>query len=236
MPRICFSLCVVNGSPIREFTHRKGLRQGDPFAPFLFLIVAEGLAGVFRMAEEKSLIESLVVGRAKVKVNMLQYVDDTLFFCEANTKSVFNIKGILLCFELASGLKVNFLKSRIGVLGLGQSSLQHFAAILNCKVMVTPFVYLGLPVGGCHKRDAFWSGVIERVQGKLSRWRGRCLSLAGRICLIKSVQSSIPLFFMSLFKLPSVMAKKLVRLQRNFLLGWGSDGRKIAWASWKKGL
>ena len=52
--------------------------------------------------------------------------------------------------------------------------------------------------------------------------------------MLKSVLSSIPLFFMSLFKLPSVVAEKLVRIQRNFLWGWGSDGRKIAWASWKK--
>jgi len=137
---------LVNGSPTREFILRKGLRQGDPLAPFLFLIVAEGLTGVSRMAEEKSLIDSLVVDKANVKVNMLQYADDTLFFCEANIKSVFNIKAILLCSELASGLKVNFLKSRIGGLGLSQSLLQHFAAILNCKVMVTPFIYLGLSV------------------------------------------------------------------------------------------
>ncbi|XP_068472346.1 uncharacterized protein [Phaseolus vulgaris] len=130
---------LVNSSPTREFIPRKGLRQGDPLAPFLFLIVAEGLTGVSRMAEEKSLIDSLVVGKANVKVNMLQYADDTLFFCEANTKSVFR-----------------------------------------------------LPVGGSHKRGAFWSGVLERVQGKLSRWR-----------------------------------EKLVRLQRNFLWGWGSDGKWI---------
>ncbi|XP_068483236.1 uncharacterized protein [Phaseolus vulgaris] len=102
---------LVNGSPTREFTPRKGLRQGDPLAPFLFLLIAEGLAGVSRMAEEKNLIDSLEVGRARVNVNMLQYADDTLFFCEANTKSIFNIKAILLYFELASGLKVNFLKA-----------------------------------------------------------------------------------------------------------------------------
>ena len=46
-----------------------------------------------RMAEEKNLIDSLEVGGVKVKANMLQYADDTLFFCEANTKSVFNIKA-----------------------------------------------------------------------------------------------------------------------------------------------
>ncbi|XP_068475153.1 secreted RxLR effector protein 78-like [Phaseolus vulgaris] len=62
---------LVNGSPTREFLPRKGLRQGDPLAPFLFLIVAEGLAGVTREVEEKKLIDSLEVGKDKVKVNML---------------------------------------------------------------------------------------------------------------------------------------------------------------------
>jgi len=86
---------LVNGSPTREFFPRKGLRQGDPLAPFLFLVVAKGLVGVTRVAEEKKLIDSLEVGKDKVKVNMLQYADDTLFFCEANIKSVFSIKAIL---------------------------------------------------------------------------------------------------------------------------------------------
>jgi len=76
--------------------------------------------------------------------------------------------------------------------------------------------------------------MVERVQGKLSRWKGKCLSLVGRVCLIKSVPSSILLFFMSLFRLPSVVADKLIRIQRNFLWGWGSEGRKIVWASWNK--
>ena len=97
-----------------------------------------------------------------------------------------------------------------------------------------PFVYLGLPVGGSHKRDDFWNGVIEKVKTRLSRWKGKCLSLAGRVCLIKSVLSSILLSFMSLFKLPSGVADKLVRIQRDFLWGLGSEGRKIYWASWEK--
>jgi len=107
------------------------------------------------MAEEKSLINNLEVGRDKVKVSMLQYEDDTLFFCEANTKSIFNIKAILQCFEVSFGLKVNFVKSIIGEMGMSQLSLRRFTAILNCDVMVSPFVYLGLPVGGCHKCSNF---------------------------------------------------------------------------------
>jgi len=58
---------LVNGSPTKEFFPRKGLRQGDPLAPFLFLIVAEGLAGVTRVAEEKKFIDSVEVGKDKGK-------------------------------------------------------------------------------------------------------------------------------------------------------------------------
>ena len=109
------------------------------------------------------------------------------------------------------------MKSRIGGTRLSHGSLRSFADILKCDVMGSPFVYLGLPVGGSHKRDDFWNGVIEKVKTRLSRWKSKCLSLAGRVCLIKSVLSSIPLFFMSLFKLPSGMADKLIRIQRDFL-------------------
>jgi len=96
---------LVNGSPSKEFFPKKGLRQGNPLAPFLFLIVAEGLTGVFRMVTKRKLIDSLEVGGEKVKVSMLQYADDTIFFCAANVKSIFNIKAALNCFELAYGLR-----------------------------------------------------------------------------------------------------------------------------------
>jgi len=227
-----FSVSVlVNGSPTKEFLPKRGLRQGDPLAPFLFLIAAKGLAGVSRMAVEKNLIDSLEIDREKVKVNMLQYADDTLFFCEANVKSVFNIKATLYCFELSFGLKVNFLKSKLGGLGVEQIMIQCFAAILNCEVMETSFVYLGMSVGGCHKRKAFWDGVVGRMKKSLSRWKGRFLSLAGRICMIKLVLSFIPLFYLSLFKMSEVVTNELVKIQRNFLWGWGSEGIKVVWAS-----
>ena len=122
-----------------------------------------------------NLVESLEIMVKKVKVNMLQFVDDTLFFCEANTKSVFAIKVILNCFELASSRKVNFMKSRVGGLGVDKLVIQRFATILNCDVMNTPFKYLGMIVGGCHKRSAFWVGVLKRIKSKLGRWKGRFL-------------------------------------------------------------
>ena len=111
-----FVSVLVNGSPTKEFIPHKGLRQGDPLAPFLFLIAAEALAGVSRNVVELNLVESLAIGNKKIKVNMLQFADDTLIFCKANYKSVFSVKVILNCFELASGLKVNFSKCVFSIL------------------------------------------------------------------------------------------------------------------------
>jgi len=103
---------LVNGSPTKEFILIKGLRQGDPLAPFLFLIAAESLVVMFRTAIEKLLMESLEIGKRMIKGNMLQYLDDTLFFDKASIKSMYHIQVILNYFDLASDLKVNFLKSR----------------------------------------------------------------------------------------------------------------------------
>jgi len=205
-------LILVNGSPTKEFISKKGLRQGDPLPPFLFLIMAEGLAEVSKTTVEKDLVKSLEIGKKSVKVNMFQYVGDTLFFCKANVKIVFNIRVILNYFELASGLKVNFFKTRLGGVGVDQMKIFRFATILNCKVMRTPFKYLGMPVGGFHKSGEFWDEVVNRVKSRLGRWKGRYISMTGRICLIKSILSSIPLFYLSLFKLPSTVLKKIVCL------------------------
>jgi len=101
--------------------------------------------------------------------------------------------------------------------------------------MKTPFKYLGcLPVGGFHKRDVFWVGVLDKIESKLSSWKGRFLSLAGKICLFKFVLSPIPLFYVSLYKVFAMVLNEIVKLQRNFLWSWGSEERKIARVSWKK--
>jgi len=134
---------------------------------------------------------------------------------------VFNIKVILNCFELSSDLKVNFLKSRIGGVEVDQSVIQRFPAIINCSAMNTTFKYLGMLVRGCQKRGVLWIGVIERIKSKLDRWKGKFISMVVRICLIKFVLSYILLFYVSLYKMSSLVLKEIVKLQRNFLWGWG---------------
>jgi len=191
--------------------------------------VAEGLVGIVRQGEEKMLVESIKVGERQVKVSMLQYADDTLFFYKASIQSVLTLKAILKCFELASGLKVNYYKSKFGGVGVNINQTMVFAFILNCHIMKTPFSYLGMMVGGNHKRCVFWEGMLNKIQSRLSSSKGKSLSLAGRLCLIKSVLTSLPFFYVSLFCVSATVVKEVKRLQKNFLWDWGSENRKIAW-------
>jgi len=109
---------LVNGSLTKEFKSTRGLRQGDPTAPFLFLIVAQGLSGLVKQATRKNLLSGIKIGDNNVEVDLLQFADDALFLCEANVQNIRSIKAILRWFELSSGLRVNFFKSKIGAIGV----------------------------------------------------------------------------------------------------------------------
>jgi len=203
---------LVNGSPTNEFTPTRGLRQGDPMAPFLFLIVAEGLAGLVRQAVKKDLYSGIKVGSNETNVGLLQFADDTLFLCEAKAQNARTLKAILRSFELALGLRVNFSKTKVGGLGLDASMLKVFSNTLNCKHMDIPFVYLGMPIGGNPRLKQFWQPMIENVSSRLANWKGKLISMAGRVCLIKSVLSALPLYYMSFYKMPKYVSNKLLKM------------------------
>jgi len=83
------------------------------------------------------------------------------------TPKVLTLKTILKCFELASELKVNYSKSKVGGVGVSENQIMGLAKFLNCGIMKAPFPYLGVTVGGNHKRRALWEGVLGKFQSRL---------------------------------------------------------------------
>jgi len=104
---------LVNGSSTKEFKPSRGLRQGDSMTPFLFLIVAQVLTGLVKQATRKNLFSGIKVEDKKVEVNLLQFVDDTLFVCESKVQNIMCIKAILRCFELSSASKLTSIKAKL---------------------------------------------------------------------------------------------------------------------------
>ena len=144
------------------------------------------------------------------------------------------IKAILRAFELALGLKINFAKSSCGAFGMTEQWTHGASNYLNCSLMSFPFTYLGIPIGANPRRCQTWDPIITKCERKLAKWKQRHLSFGGRVILINSVLTSIPIYFFSFFRVPKQVVDKLVRLQRNFLWGGALDQNKIAWIRWEK--
>lgn len=144
-------------------------------------------------------------------------------------QNVMTIKSVLRCFEMTSGLKINFYKSKLVSLEIEEREIMRLAGLLNCKVQRVPFIYLGLPVGGNPRRLGFWDPVVAKLRGRLTQWRQKTLSFGGRLTLIASVLSSIPLFYLSFFRLPRGVLNKCNHIMRAFLWGGLECKNKVAW-------
>ncbi|GKV16979.1 hypothetical protein SLEP1_g27539 [Rubroshorea leprosula] len=224
---------LVNGSPSRQFKVTRGLRQGDPLSPFLFLIIAEGLNGLVSEAIKNGKLEGVEVGNKNFRISHLQYADDTILFGKATEENVWAMKGILRAFELVSGLKINFNKSQLVELGVEDDWLNKMSWVMCCKKGALPIKYLGITVGGSCKRIAFWKPLVEIFERKLASWKGRYLSLGGRITLINSVLSSLPVFWMSMYVIPKGTIFLLDKIRRKFLWGGSKGGKRINWVNWE---
>ena len=128
-------------------------------------------------------------------------------------------------FEAISGLRISLDKSEILPVGRVEN-LKVLALEVGCKVGRLPTSYLGIPLGAIHKSMAVWDGVEERFRRRLAMWKRQFISNGGRITLIRSTLSSMPIYLMSLLRIPRVVSLRLEKIQRDFLWGGGALERK----------
>ena len=207
---------MVNGVPVGFFSSSKGLRQGDPLSPYLFVMGMEVLSVLIRRAVEGGFISRCNIQRGRgraVHITHLLFADDTIVFCEAKKEHLTHLSWILFWFEAASGLRINLAKSEIISIG----EVDEMAVQLGCRVGQLPAVHLGLPLGAPNKAVSGWDGVEEKVRRRLVLWKRQYISKGGRITLIKSTMTNMPVYQMSLFRMPKSVARRLEKLQRDFL-------------------
>nr|GEX71129.1 RNA-directed DNA polymerase, eukaryota [Tanacetum cinerariifolium] len=131
------------------------------------------------------------------------------------------------------GLRINMSKSRIMGVHVNRDIVHHAAGKLGCLILNSPFSYLGTKVDGNMSRSEAWNEVVDKVNSLLSKWKMNALSIGGRLPLLKSVLGSIPIFHMSIFRVPSSVIHKLESIRCNFLNGHEYGSQK---ASWKHSL
>ena len=218
---------LINGTSCGFFESTRGLRQGDPLSPLLFVIVMEALSRMLDKAIDGGFLSGFQVGSEEANhlmVSHLLFADDTLIFCEADPDQILNLDFLLTWFEAISGLKVNLAKSEMVQVG-DVPHVGELAGILGCSTSSLPMKYLGLPLGAKFKAKEIWNEVLEKMERQLAGWKRLYLSKGGRLTLIKSTLSNLPTYFLSLFSIPATVARRMEQLQRDFL--WGGLGEEF---------
>ncbi|GKB23384.1 RNA-directed DNA polymerase, eukaryota [Tanacetum coccineum] len=222
---------LLNGSPSSEFQFYCGLKQGDPLAPYLFLLVMESLHLSVSRAIEAGIFKGIKID-STLNLSHLFYADDVVFIGEWSPSNLSGITNILHCFSLLSGLSINLKKSNLLGVGVRSEYVKDAAVNLGCLTMKTPFKYLGVMVGGICATSQAWEDTIGKLKARLSNWKLKTLSVGGRLTLLKSVLGSTPIYNLSIYKAPKSVLHSMESLRRNFFNGSQCNERKIAWIKW----
>ncbi|GJX89264.1 RNA-directed DNA polymerase, eukaryota [Tanacetum coccineum] len=226
---------LVNGSPTAEFQFFRGLKQGDPLAPYLFILVMESLHLSFSRTVDVGIFKGIQIGK-DFTLSHLFYADDAVFIGEWSDENLSRILHVLHCFSLASGLKINVKKSHLLGVGVSNDATVAAATNLGCAIMKAPFKYLGVMVGGNMSRIDAWDETLSNLRSRLSKWKSKTLSIGGRLTLLKSVLGSSPIYAMSLYKVPKSVLSSMEAIRRNFFYGSQEADKNITWVKWSKVL
>jgi hypothetical protein len=134
----------INDKVGAYFGSHKGVRQGDPFAPFLFNMAANSFAKMIFVAQQNDLLVGLADIIVPKGIAMLHYVDDTILLIQENWEQARNLQIMLYIFEAMSGLKINFGKSE--VMTVLPDDSKCYSDPFNCQGGTWPIKYLGTPI------------------------------------------------------------------------------------------
>lgn len=191
-----------NGVMSAPFTSSRGLRQGDPLSPYLFLFVADGLSILISRKVATGALKELAICRNAPGVSHL-FADDTLLFFKASPDQAEVVKEVLATYGKCTGQQINPAKCSIMFNEKCPSDTQvQVKAALQVERAAFDAKYLGLPTPtGRMKGDRF-QNIKERLTKRLKDYSKKNMSSAAKEVLIKSVAQALPTYIMSVFKLP----------------------------------
>ena len=226
---------IANGKPYGNIHPSRGLRQGDPLSPYLFLLCAERFTALLAKVELKGRINGVSICRRAPKVTNLLFADDSLLFCQATQTKGVAIAKILQTYAKASGQSINLVKSSVYFSNNTTSSQkQEMLKTLGVKEVDRFESYQRLPTLIGQAKYHTFSHLKDRIWKKMQGWKGMLLSKASKEVLIKAVAQSIPTYIMSVFQLPMKLCDELDALCAKLWWGQVRNERKIHWKSWDK--
>ncbi|KAL6569244.1 hypothetical protein OROMI_013758 [Orobanche minor] len=231
----CTFSILVNSSPAGYFASSRGLRQGDPISPSLFVLAADYLSRCLdRFITDHPLMRYRTVGRP-FAISHLSYADDIIIFTRAVDDGLVELMRLLDHYSMASGQMISIQKSTF-ILAPKHAPRWHQRVhdLTGFRQGDLPITYLGAPLYKGFMRRELFAGVKQRMLDRISGWSHRHLAFGGRLALIKSTLCTIPLHLLQVMDPPQYIIQDLEQIIARYF--WGAVGpkRKTHWVSWRR--
>jgi hypothetical protein len=224
---VSFSI-LVNGQPSPSFNPHRGIRQGDPLSPYLFIICADVLYSLITQLQLNNKIKGIAIATNAPQISHLFFADDSILFCRAKPEEAAHLMAALKEYERASDQQINLSKSEmIFSPNLHQNIKQNFRENMPIQVSESISKYLGMPTTMGRSKIQDFSFIMDKVWSKLKGWKEKNLSFAGRSVLISAVIQAIPTYMMSCFLTPKGICSQIEKAICKFWWGSKDSNHKI---------
>ena len=226
---------LFNGGKLETFMPSRGIRQGDLLSPYLFILCMEYLGFLINKSCMEKKWTPLKTSKDNVEISHLFFANNLLLFAKANLAGAKAIKEVLEKFCEESGQLVNLDKSRIYFSPNSQDGVkENISVILNIQATSCLGKYLGFPLRHKGVGRSQYNFITEKIISKLSEWKAKFLSFAGRTVLVKSVMTAIPNYVMQGATLPIHLCEKIDKINKDFLWGSTMEKKKLHLVGWNK--
>lgn len=199
--------------------HCKGLRQGDPLSPLLFIIAIDPLHRLLQAAGNQGLLQPLPGREIKLRVSL--YADDAVIFANPIKEEIETLMQIVHSFGEATGLKINLQKSTATPIRCSEINLEQVLQSFGGQQASFPLLYLGLKITIKRIRLVHLQFILDRIRARLAGWKGKLMSIAARRVLVRAVLSSLPTFALTALRVPKKFLKEVDKSRRRFL--WAQE-------------
>ena len=231
---VSYSL-LVNDEPPGLIQPTRGIRQGDPLSPYIFILCMEALSNALikESLEQKSGI-GIKLSTSLERIPCLLFADDCLLFCRADATTCTKLKSLLESFCAHSGQLINYHKSTLTFSTNATTSHRRLAtSIFNITHSDSLGKYLGCPIFQKNPSTVTFQELVDKAMTNLAGWKANCLSKAGRAVFIQSHLETLPAHTMQCFR-PSTISNNIDRVSREFFWKKNNIDKGLPLVAWDK--